>query len=778
MSYLTHAQRRLSTTSWRLDLSKTAFAAALLATAATAHAEEAENNDEQIVVTGLRAAEVASGTKTSTPLIETAQTITVIDSEELERRNAISLNQALGYVAGVAVNQRGGTVTRYDQMVLRGFAPGIFVDGMRSIAGPYSTPQTDFNRIAQIDIMKGPASVLYGNGTPGGLINITSKKPEAEASGNFEAQAGNYDFFRAVGDVNQPLDADAKWRVRLVGGWQKGDGFTKQTFSERWHVSPSIAFVPDDQTSITVIAAYQHAPSGGGYSGVPAYGTVLPSPAGQIERHINTGEPGYEVYDHKAKSVAAFFRHEFNEHLAWRTNFRFQNNKLNYRQIYVGGFLTTGTGLNINTDYANILRGGGGADENFDTLTIDNNLNAKFATFGIEHDVLVGIDYLRITGENFQQFNTGQTTNPLTSIPNLNLFTPVYGRTIPAYDLTQLSAAYINTISKRDQTGIYVQDQMKLSRLNLIASGRWDWFEQRTINKKTTPNTVTPLSQTAFTMRLGALYEFAFGLSPYVSYSESFEPQAGTDYLGNLFVPTTGKMWEAGLKFQPQGLPALFTLSVYDLKRQNVPVGDPLAGTGGRPTNSQVQIGETRVRGVELEGRGEITPGFDVIFAGSYTDAVITQGTPAVPATAPTLTRLGTSGTPSTTGTPALGVPKWQASTFLSYDFGANKDRQGGLAGLKVGAGVRYVDGSWGSTSYKVVNSVTTFEMFKTKAFTLFDAMIGYDLGRASPSLEGLSLAVNAQNLFDKNHISACPFSNSCYFGASRTVVGSLRYKW
>ena len=765
----------------RSNLSRAALAVAMLMASQPAFAvEDAADSGasgDTIVVTGLREdSSVSSATKTGTPLIETSQTITVIDAEELERRNATSLNQAVGYVAGVAANQRGGTVSRYDQMNLRGFAPGLFLDGMRLIAGPYSTPQTDFNRIDQIDIMKGPASVLYGNGTTGGLINLSSKKPEGEAFGRFEAQVGNYDSLRFVGDVNQPLDAEGKWRVRLVGGWQKTDGFTKQTESERYHISPMIAFAPDDQTSITLIASYQHAPSGGGYSGVPAYGSVLANPNGPLDHHLNTGDPAYEVYDHKQKSVALLFRRELNEYLAFRSNFRFQNNKLTYRQIYVGGFATTGTGLNINTDYSTIIRGGGGADEDFDTLTIDNSLNAKFDTAGIEHDILVGLDYLRITGENFQQFNTGQTANPLTSIPNLNLYAPVYGVGIPSRDLTQLSPAYVNTYTSRDQTGLYIQDQMTIGRLHLIASGRWDWYDQRTLNKKN--RALTPLSQSAFTMRFGALYEFEFGLSPYVSYTESFEPQAGTDYLGNPFSPTTGNMYEAGLKYQPPGLNALFTLSAYELKRQNVPVGDPLAGTGGRPTNSQVQIGETRVRGVELEARGEIRPGFDLIFAGSYTDAVITQGTPAVPAVAPTLTRLGTSGTPTTTGTPALGVPKWQASAFLSYDFGRGGAADAPLGGLSLGGGFRYVDGSWGSTNYKVINSVTTFEMFKTKDFILFDAMLAYDLGHASPSLDGLSVAVNAQNLFDKQHVSACPFSNSCYFGASRTVVGSLRYKW
>lgn len=764
----------------RSNLSRAALAAAILMGIQPAWAvEDAAGSGaagETIIVTGLREASVSSATKTGTPLIETAQTITVIDSEELERRGAISLNQAVGYVAGVVANQRGGTVSRYDQMYLRGFAPGLFLDGMRLIAGPYSTPQTDFNRIDQIDIMKGPASVLYGNGTPGGLINLSSKKPEADAFGHFEAQVGNYDSLRFVGDINQPLDAEGKWRVRLVGGWQKADGFTKRTESERYHISPMIAFAPDDQTNITLIASYQHAPSGSGYSGVPAYGSVLPNPNAPIEYHLNTGDPAYEVYDHKQKSVALLFRREFNDHLAFRSNVRFQNNKLSYRQLYVGGFATTGTGLNINTDYGTIIRGGGGADEDFDTLTMDSSFNAKFETAGIEHDILVGLDYLRITGENFQQFNTGQTANPLTSIPNLDLYAPVYGVGIPSLDLKLLSPAYTNSYTTRDQTGIYIQDQVKIGGLHLIASGRWDSYDQRTLNKKN--RVLTPLSQSAFTMRFGALYGFEFGLSPYVSYTESFEPQAGADYLGNPFSPTTGNMYEAGLKYQPRGLNVLITLSAYELKRQNVPVGDPLAGTGGRPANSQIQIGETRVRGVELEARGELRPGLDIIFAGSYTDALITQGAPAVPASAPTLTRLGTTGTPSTTGTVPLGVPEWQASAFLSYDFGRGGAGEGPLSGLSLGAGFRYVDGSLGSTSYKVVNSVTTFELFKTKSFTLFDAMLAYDLGHASPALDGLSVAVNAQNLFDKQHVSSCFFSNSCYFGASRTIVGSLRYKW
>jgi iron complex outermembrane receptor protein len=770
----TSFRSKVSQPGCRVALALVASVAAQALFPALAHAEESaaerEASSESIVVTGMRGKQTGSGTKTDTPLMITPQSITVIDNDELRRRNALSINQALGYVAGVSTNQRGAMVTRYDQLILRGFSPGVFLDGMRLIAGPYSTPQIDFNRVDHVDVVKGPASVLYGNSTPGGLVNLTSKMPEETAFGRIEGQVGNYASLRGAVDINQPLDSEGRLLARVVGGWQKSDGLTSGTFSERYHVSPMLTFAPAPDTSLTLIATYQHAPSGGGYSGVPAYGTVLANPLGTLPRNINTGDPGYERYNHKAKSIAAFFRHDFNENLTFRSNFRFQNNRLSYRQIYVAGFATTGTGAARSTDFSTITRGGGGADEDFDTLTMDNHLNAKFETAGIKHNVLAGLDYQRITGENVQQFNTGQSSNPLTSIPNLNLFAPTYGGTLPSFDLTVLSSAYVNTYGTRDQTGVYFQDQMSIGRLQLIASGRYDWYDQNSINKKN--SAVTKLSQNAFTMRLGALYELPFGVSPYFSYSESFEPQAGTTYLGVPFDPVTGRQYEGGVKFQPRGTNAIFTLSAYDLRRQKVPVGDPAAGTGGIPTNAQIQIGEVRVRGVELEGRGEVFAGFDVVAAASYTDAIITQGTPAI---APTATN---SGTPTTTGTRQLGTPEWSASTFLSYDLGKAGKSVGILSGLSLGAGLRYVGGSDGTTSYLVVNNVTTFQRFHTDGFILVDALIGYDLGKANASLEGWSLAVNAANLFDKTHISACPFNNSCYYGAPRTVIGSVRYSW
>ena len=711
-----------------------------------AQAEEAaETSAETIIVTGLNDNKASTGTKTDTPLIATPQSITIIDREELTRRNALSINEALGYVAGVSTNQRGALATRYDQLVLRGFSPGVFLDGMRLIAGPYSTPQIDFNRVDRIDVVKGPASVLYGNSTPGGLVNLTSKMPEATAFSRFEGQVGNYDTFRVAADVNQPLDSEGRLKARIVGGWQKSDNLAQDTFSERWHVSSMLTFSPDDATSLTLIATYQHTPHGGGYSGTPAAGTVLPNPFGTLPRNMNTGDPGYERYDHKAKSIAAFLRHDFDEHLSFASSFRFQHNKLSYRQIYTSGFATTGTGTNRNSDYSTIVRGGGGADEDFNTLTMDNHLNAKFATGFIRHNLLVGVDYQRITGENVQQFNSGVTSNPLTSMPNLSLFTPVYGGTLPSFDLKILSASYTNTYGKRDQLGVYFQDQMAIDRLQLIASGRQDWYEQTSLNLNPTTAAaraapVTKLTQSAFTMRLGALYEFEFGLSPYVSYSTSFSPNLGADSSGHSFKPTTGEGTEAGIKFKPNGSNLMLTAAVFQINQQDVLTADP--------TNPffSVQTDAVRVTGFEFEAKGNLTRELEITGGYTHLDPKVTASIAGY------------------AGKYMMNTAQDQAALWGKYTW-----HEGPLAGLGIGAGVRYVGETYGDV----------FNTFIIPSYALIDASVSYDLAYARPDWKGWKAQVNITNLTDHFYVASCltglPY---CGLGNARTVLGTLKYSW
>ncbi|KQO51294.1 hypothetical protein ASF14_07185 [Sphingomonas sp. Leaf257] len=735
----------------------------MLGSALPAHAMTLPDEDpqrlrnEDIVVEGQREKKSASsGTKTDVPLIATAQSITVIDQEELTRRNALSINQALGYVAGVAPNQRGNVATRYDQLFLRGFAPGVFMDGMRLMGGVYASPQIDFHLVESVDVVKGPAGVTYGSGTPGGLVNLTSKLPYAGAGGRIELAAGNYALLRSSIDVNQPLDENDRWLFRMIAGAEESDGFIRNTANRRYYARPMLTFAPDTATSVTLILNYQRDPESGSYSGVPVYGSALPNPFGVLPVDFNTSEPSYEAFDRTQKSATILFRHDLNDRLSWTTNARYLAIGLHYRQIYGSGYVTRGG----NSDFSTLQRGGGGSDEAFQTFTIDNHLVGKLDTGPVKHTILGGVDWQHNRGENYQAFYTGQNANPVFNIPNLSLFAPVYGVPLPSFPINQT-----HNYTKRDQVGVYLQDQIAIGGLQLIASGRWDTYNQTTQNLNT--NAVARLNQTAFTTRLGALYETKIGLSPFVSYSESFEPQAGSTWDGSNFIPVTGRQYEAGLKYQPRGTTALFTLSAFDLRRRNVPVADPRAGTGNIPSNSQVQIGEVSVRGIELDGRGTVAPGFDVVVAATYNDPYVRQGTPVV----------GTGDQMSgVTGTRPLGVPQWSASSFLSYDLG-KAGVGSALGGLSLGAGVRYVGESDG-TATTVAAGRTVVRRFQSPDYWLADLMLGYDLGRVSPAMEGLSLTANVANLFDRRHITSCFFNNGCYYGASRTFVGSLRYSW
>lgn len=696
-----------------------------------------------IVVAGKRAGLTSeAGAKTATPLIETPQSITLIRREELERRNAQSIVQALDYVAGVAPNQRGTLGARYDQLAIRGFSPTVFLNGMRFQGGSFATPQTDFHLVETIDVVKGPASVLYGNSTPGGLINVTTKSPQALPHGAIDVGVGNYGLWRGSVDLGGPLDRDGRLRARLVAGGERSDGFARSTENERWYVNPSISFIPDEATSLTLTGVYQRDPQSGSYGFVNPFGSVLPNPNGVLPRDFYDGDPDYERFDRKQWSLTALGRHDFTEALSYRINLRYYGIDQIYRTV---------TGSVLLPDYRTLRRSAGGSNEDFQTFTADNSLEARFSTGRLQHHILVGGDYLDNRGTNQQRFSGTDGT-----VPDLDIFAPVYGIGIP--DLVPTATP---SRLERSQTGLYAQDQIRWGGLNLIGSVRRDWYDQAS----STGAATTAFSQSQTTYRVGVLYAFASGLSPYASWSTSFEPQSGVNLAGRPYRPVTGRQYEAGLKYQAPGSQTLFTLSIYDLARQNVLVTDP------DNSRNSIQVGETRTRGVELEGRGQIAPGLEFTLAATYMDAEFTKGNPIPSNVVNGAVQSGV------TGTRVLGIPTWTASSFISYDLGRNAAVSGPLSGLSLGAGARYAGANDGLYSL-AWNGVTTIGRFEVPGYVAVDAMLSYDLGALRPDLDRLSLALNANNLFDKRYVTTCYVANWCFFGASRTVVASLRYRW
>ena len=672
-----------------------------------------------------------TATKTDTPLLETPQSVSTVTQDQIREQGATTLNQALRYTSGVTPESRGAVATRLDQFSVRGFSATSFLDGLRVFGSRDALPQVDSYRLERIDVLKGPSSVMFGQGGPGGIVNQISKRPLVERLNEIEVQVGNFDYGRTNVDFSGPANDDKTLLYRLTGSAYRSDGQIDHTKELRYWIAPSFTWQPSSDTRFTVLTHFQRDPHMGSYGGVPALRTIFAAPDGiKLPPSFYDGDANYETSDRRNSSVGYQLEHRFNDTLTARSNARFLHAEGIYRSVYTN---TSGTGY-LDPQATLLRRSKGGTNVDMDQFTLDNHLQARFNTGSVGHTALVGID--------FAHLDTDTLGSAFDAAPPLDIFNPDYRQVIA-------QPTWISQTNQRQyQTGIYVQDQIKIDRLSVLLGGRYDWA--RTMSDATTLATGrvahTPQRAEAFTGRAGVIYNFDSGVAPYVSYSESFEPQSGTDRNGRPFDPLEGQQYEVGVKYQPVGTDALFTVAAFDIRRKNLLT--PIPGCVG--TGCQEQTGEVRSQGVEFEARGELMRGLSVIGNYSYIDNAYTKDNA-------TATRASLKGT-----TPA-GIPAHQASAWTRYQV-----QSGALAGLGLAAGVRYL----GSTQGDSINS------FKVPAVTLVDAAIDYDLGRASPALKGMNVALNVSNLFDKDYLASCFSTSFCYYGYQRSVRASLRYRW
>lgn len=663
----------------------------------------------------------------------------------MRERNAQSLNQALSYVAGAMTNLRGSNATRYDQMTIRGFTPTMFLDGMRLLGGYYASPQIDFHRLSRVDIVKGPA-VLYGNAAPGAVVNEVSKLPSARRETIVDFSAGNYALERGYLDTTGSFDKTGHFLYRLIGGGEAQHGYLRLTRNLRYYVSPEMMWTPDANTSVTFVGSYQRDPKNGSYGDVEPYGSVLHNPNGRIARNFYDGDPSFERFDRQQGSVSTLIKHRFSDFLTFRSNFRYQRLTLSFRDLYDRG---------LQSDQRTISRGLGGSDENMGAVTLDNSFVSKFKTGIFHHTLLAGQDYWENSG--WYRYGWHTVDGAGQAIPSQDIFSPVYGGNHYTDFVSDLPRTKIN----QQQIGVYGQDQIEIGNLNLIGSIRQDYY-----NAKTGTISDTSLTkQNKITWRAAALYHFDFGLSPYFSYSTSFEPQTGVDVYGHSYKPIAGRQYEAGLKYQPKGTGLLLTGSVFDIARNNALVTDP-----ENPNNS-IQIGESRTKGVELEGRAEIYPGLQFLVAITYLDSVYARGNSAKTSV------LNGNLASGVTGKHALGVPSWMSSTFLSYDFRDARFVRGAFHGLMVGGGFRYTGPTDGVTT-TIINGQTANLRFRVPAYTLGEITARYDFSVLSNRMHGLTIQMNIDNIAGTKYVSSCSVTSWCWYGAPRTVVGSLHYQW
>jgi iron complex outermembrane recepter protein len=613
---------------------------------------ERERETATSPVPGYTPRRAASATKTDAALSETPQSITIVTRDLITDTGATGLQDALNYAAGVR-SDAYGLDSRTDSARIRGADAAEYLDGLRKhLSGYYtSNTRTDPYTLERIEVLRGPSAMLFGQGSVGGLVNMVSKRPLAEAQREVGVQFGSFNRKQLQADLTGPLSEDGQWLYRLVAVGRDSDTQVDYVRDDRKLVAPSLTWRPNASTSLTLQALWQEDRTGSTSQFFPWAGMVSDNPNGRIPTDTFIGEPGVDRYDSERRSFGWQFEHRFSEDWAVRQNLRYSENKVVYYSIYGDSFSSPGGWPADPVNQRVLGRIGWFQHNKLNQLAADQHVEGQFNTGAVRHRLLAGLDVSRATARTAQAYVPAGT-----AIPDIDVYDPVYtGFTVP--DLTALPK---NTLT---QIGVYVQDQLRFAEHWVVVAG----LRHDRVNNESTGSRGAKTS--AMTHRLGLLYEAANGLSPYLSYSEAFTPVAGRNCSGDLLQPQRGKQWEAGIKYLPAERQIALGAAVYDLREKSRSV----SGTG--PDCVQ-QVGETKTRGVELEAKATVARVVDVVASYTYTDIDETLE----------------------------AVPENQASVWTKYRFAL-----GGTPGFSAGLGLRWLE-SFRNAPAPITPSVTLLD--------------------------------------------------------------------
>ncbi len=685
----------------------------------------AENQDDSVTLDALEVTATRGATKTETPFVETPQSISIITDEQIEEQGSKNVQEATRYSAGVFTQQYGATASRYDAIKLRGFGSDSidnqYLDGLKLLndKGTYSIMQVDPYFLEGIEVVKGPSSVLYGRAAPGGIVALTSKKPLFEPHYEVQAGAGTQGTASLGFDIGDEVGDSGRAAYRLVGRVYHSDTQWDKVQEEHYTIAPSLTVDITDATTLTLMGYFQKDPEGGYYGGLPAEGTLYDHNGERISNNFYDGEQDYEEFDREQAMIGYQLEHRFNDVWSARQNFRYVNTKTDYGQVYNQGYWV---GNELPRTFF-------GADEELSAFAIDNQLLAEFGIGATDHTVLTGLDYQHRDTDAY--WTAGYTPAFASTFPSINAFDPVYGG-------TGTINPYQDNDRELEQTGLYVQDQMAIDQWRVTVGGRYDWVdvENQYENLLTGATGDEQLDDEHFSGRAALMYLFDNGIAPYVSYSESFSPSANVDENGDLIDATEAEQYELGLKYQPVGTADRYSIAVFQIDQDNV-------ANYIQSINAYQAVGEVRSQGVELEAATRVNENITLQASYTYTDVEVQKS------------ETGTEGK-----TP-VATPEHMASAWGSYEF-----LDGVFNSLKLGVGVRYIGESWANESNDL----------EVPSYTLVDTMIKYDL--ANVGLKGVTAQLNANNLFDKEYVGSCYSEAVCYYGAERSVMGTVTYNF
>ena len=661
-----------------------------------------------------------TATKTQLSPQETPQGISVIDEYTLDSRNADTVAQALRYVPGVNTELRGGAVTRSDLFNIRGFINyQNFYDGLQLLYNDWNLqPQIDMQAVQQVEVFKGPTSTLYGSMPPGGMVNLISKKPLRDAYNSVELSVGSNNLKEITFDsAGQLGDSDLTYRFNGLANSSDGQADTSE--NERIMLAPSVDWQISDATLINLNAYYQKDPDMGIYTTLPAQGLFQHNANGDLDVNTYSGDANWNKYEREMLLIGYKIDHQLSENWNFLQSFRYQHGDAYQENTYSSG---------LAADQSTLSRRAYLTDETGKGVTIDNQLSGIVITGAIEHNLLLGIDYLKFKSDIGYED---------AAAPAIDLFDPHHH----LIDGSQLDFAASGLSSQfsidTEQTGVYFQDQMRIGRWVLLAGGRYDTFESREKGIQYGQPVDGKVKQHNTSWRAGALYEFDSGFAPFISYAESFEPVGGLDRLGSTYEPSTATQWETGIKYSTADKQTTGSLALYRIEKENVLTRDP-NGTA----YDKIQAGEVRSQGIELEARTQVNRNLNLMGSYTYQDVEVTKDNSGLQGKTP------------------VWVPDQSATAWASYDV-----FNGPLAGITLGGGVRYI----GEAEVDATNSDTV------PSATLVDLSLGYDLGSVDRAMDGASVTLSANNLFNERYYS-CFDTLNCWFGAERSLEASVRY--
>ncbi len=656
-------------------------------------------------VKGYVAKRSATGNKTDSAIAEIPQSISVMGSNEIKDRGAQSLGDVLQYMPGVVASGYGPDVRGYTWPIIRGFDSQFneFRDGMRLFNASYNYPITEVHGMERVELLRGPSSLMYGQADAGGIINSISKTPNAAHINEIEISFGSPQHKQVAFDIGGA--ASDSVQVRLVGLASNIDGARKllngdPENAQRTYLAPSLTWQISPATKLTVLADYLQQDTKNFSSPVAGGSPVYYS-------EYLTGDPSVDLQKQQQYSLGYQFNHLINEQWQFSQNLRYLKSEIPH-YIWTWGVATNADG--------SIERMTGSHNEKLDQLSIDSRVNGEMTHGQLKHKLVFGVDWMRGRIDVHNKSGSAHALDPLN---------PDFSAPIPAPDV--LSADSATTMQ---QLGFYAQDQVHLGSHWLLSLGaRYDIAQQDVDDRLTSSH--SEQTDKAWTGRAGLTYLFDSGLAPYLSYATSFSPVIGKNINSETFKPTTGQQWELGIKYQPAAQNMLFTAAIYDLTKQNVQTKHPFI------PDLEIQSGEVRSRGLELEAKAEIMTGLQLSSQYTYTDVKITQDNNG------------------NQGKRPMHVPKHTASLWFDYTV-----QSGALTGLKLGSGVRYMGSVYGMSE----------NTYLTPAYSVVDLSVSY-------VWQQWQLGLNINNALDKKYAVTCS-SDGCFVGDRREIVGSVAYRW